>query len=104
MSETLAIERPPDADADLISIAPWPSSSVSTRKRLPVARSGQFPPAVHIGRQWRVPKPRLERFCMARRHEGRTRRRPGRSRRRHPGLDNPGRSYHHVLAPQGARG
>jgi len=51
------------AAADLISMADA-ADLVGVHKDTlyRLARSGQFPPALQIGRQWRVSVPRLERF------------------------------------------
>jgi excisionase family DNA binding protein len=51
------------ADVDLISVpeaARRIGMHVDTLYRL--ARTDQFPPAIQIGRQWRVSVPRLERY------------------------------------------
>ena len=51
------------AAADLISMADAAELVGVHRDTLyRLARTGQFPPALQIGRQWRVSRPRLERF------------------------------------------
>lgn len=51
------------AAADLISVADAAGVvGVHPDTLYRLCRSGQFPPALQIGRQWRVSVPRLERF------------------------------------------
>jgi predicted DNA-binding transcriptional regulator AlpA len=51
--------------ADLISVAAcarMPGIDVHPDTLYRLCRAGQFPPAIKIGRQWRISVPRLQRF------------------------------------------
>jgi hypothetical protein len=57
------IEAEPEADPDLQSI-PVTANEIGLHKDTlyRLARAGQFPPAIQIGKSWMVSRPRLRRY------------------------------------------